>query len=234
MSQGLPNSTDSDQSQTAPNTETQKPSEPSVKDLSNQTTAATGFAKILKPDERLIGGILISILPIIGTIIPFVPEKDRLTMIYVLLGSVVVVGFLVFLLMRMADENKKKYARLNNQLEIQNDDLQNSKIEMENQLKRTREKIRDTTREQRAFLFTLQTQTKKVIEKAKTSLNRNEISKDDILEIEQLASMASQQIQDALQILQSTQGSLSDAEDLDAVSPSFEDALMKLVENSKN
>ena len=228
MSQGLPNQTDSDGTQGASSSATTSESQESA---SGNATAilggATGFAKLLQQDERLIGGILISIPIVLATIIFFIPAEQRFTLTCLTFGSVLIVALLIFLLIKYIKKRDKKDILRNRELQSVNSALEKSKLELEDQLKTLRNVLRDSIRKRRSLLFKLKGQINQILEQAETLLQSNEITKDKVLEINQQVSSLAQQIQDALNILQGAQGSLSDAEDLEAVDPSFERELME-------
>jgi len=228
MSQGLPNQTGADGTQEADipaaSSESQGSASGNAKAI---LEGATGFAEVLEQDERLIGGILISTPVVLTVIIFFIPSEQRFTLTCLTLGSVLIVGFLIFLLVKYRRKRDKENIATNRELKSTNNALSASKLELESQLKTLRNVLRDSTRERRAFLFKLKGQVNQIIERSELLLQNSEVTKDEILDINQQISSLSQQIQEALNILQRTQGSLSDAEDLEAVDLSFERELME-------
>lgn len=114
-----------------------------------------------------------------------------------------------------------------------NTSLQSSKSELEKQLRMLRDGLRDSTREQRAFLFRLKNQAKQVAKQVEVLLQSDKITNSEVRETNRQMISLTQQIQDALDTLQRVQGSLSDAEDLDAVDPSFERELMERFERKQ-
>jgi len=228
MSQGLPNQTGSDGTQEADISAADSASHGSASSHTKSVLdGATGFAGVLEQDERLIGGILISIPTVLTVIIFVIPAEQRFTLTCLMLGSVLLVGLLIFLLIKYRSKRVTENIVTNRELQSTNSALAASKLELESQLKTLRNVSRDSTRERRAFLFKLKGQVNQIIERSELSLQNDEITKDEVLDINQQISSLFQQIQDALNVLQKMQGSLSDAEDLEAVDSSFERELME-------
>ena len=152
MSQGLPNQTDSDGTQGASSSATTLESQESA---SGNATAilggATGFAKLLQQDERLIGGILISIPVVLVTTIPFIPAEQRSTLVCLTLGSVLIVALLILLLIKYIKKRDKEDILRNRELQSVNSALEKSKLELEDQLKTLRNVLRDSTRKRRSL-----------------------------------------------------------------------------------
>lgn len=234
MTQGLPHQTGSDE---AKETDSPAVSSESQSSASGNATAilegATGFANVLEKDERLIGGILISIPVVLIAIIPFMPAEQRFTLTCLLVGSVLIVGLLIFLLGKYRRKLNREIIVRNRELQSTNSDLANSKHELKSQLKKVKNILRDSTRERRTVLFKLKDQVNQIMKHSEILLQNDEITKDEVFDINQQISSLSQQIQDALIILQTTQGSLSDADDLEAADSSFERGLMELMEHSE-
>ena len=228
MSQGLPNQTDSEETQgTAASASTPKAQESTSGNATAILEGATGFAKVLQQDERLIGGILISIPAVLTVIIFVIPPEQRFTLTCLMLGSVITVSLLIFLLIKYRGKRDRENTLKNRELKIANGALGKSKLELEDQLKVVRNALRDSTRERRSFLFKLKGQVNQIVEQSEALLQNEKITRDEVAEIRGQVSSLAQQVQDALTILQGTQGSLSDAEDLEAVDPSFERELIE-------
>ena len=103
MSQGLPNPTGSEEPQRTPAPVTDLQSQSASNNAEAVLKGVTGFAAILHEDERLIAGILISIPVVLTVIIVFIPEGQRFTLTCLTLGSVLVTGLLIFLLIKYSN-----------------------------------------------------------------------------------------------------------------------------------
>jgi hypothetical protein len=235
MTQGLPNQTGAgdiqevDSPQVSPN-----PQDSASVNGQKILEGTTKFAGLLEKDERLIGGILISVPVVLIALIPFIPEAQRFNLTCLIIGSVLMIGFVLFLLRKYKRLRDREHNRITNELRAANKDLSakntalaESKSELQSELVASRNRLRDSTRERRAFLFKLKAKVQKILENSEALLEKDEISKENFLVIEEQIASLSQQIQDTLSILQRTQGSLSDAEDLDAVNSSFERELKR-------